>query len=156
MPAGIAGDVTRAEHSTIEPQIMDATTPVTVYGVPVKVVSGKIQPMGSGDVGSAIYGLLVRPYPTQNAVSAEALAAATPSTVNAADILRRGYMTVNCANPTSCAKDGQVYFRNLVGSPAGVIGAIDAVDGDNTVELTGATFMGEADADGNVEIAYNI
>ena len=41
MPAGVAGDVTRREHATIEPQIMNSSKPVKLYGVPVKMVNGK-------------------------------------------------------------------------------------------------------------------
>lgn len=156
MPAGIPGDVHRLEGAKIEPNIMDPDTPVTKYGVPVKMVSEKIQPMEVDDVTTDIYGLLVRSFPTQNAVAAEALGMATPSTVNLCDVLRSGYMTVFCNNGDSCVKDGQVYFRNKAGSPARYIGEIDAEDGDETIALVGATFMGTADADGNVEICFNI
>ena len=58
MPAGIAGALTRAEHALVEPQIMDTDYPVTVFGVPVKISSGKIRPIaGTDTVATAAVGL---------------------------------------------------------------------------------------------------
>lgn len=154
MPAGIPGDVTRMEHATIEPHIMDANYPVTKFGVPVKLVSGKIRCMAAEEVYTDVYGFLVRPYPSQSTTS-EALGAATPDPTKICDVLRRGYMTVDCVNGTP-TKNGDVYFRHAAGSPAELIGQIEAGSlTDNTI-LTGAKFMGTGDADGNVEIAFNI
>ena len=144
MPAGIAGDVTRKEQATIEAQIMDTTTPVTVYGVPVQMVAGKIKPLSTNS--DVVYGFLVRPYPTQSATN-EALASGTPSTINAADILRRGYMTVKNTAGTP-AKDGQVYYVTATG--------LISASSSSATAITGCYFMGEADSDGNVEIAYNL
>jgi hypothetical protein len=146
MPAGIAGDVTRREQATVEPQIMDPTTPVLVFGVPVKMVSGKIKPLAAS--GDAIYGFLCRPYPVSAATS-EALGTATPSTVLEANILRRGYMTVN-VQAGVVAKDGQVYFNDTTGHVEGLTSA------PGQTAISGCKFMGAADSDGNVEISYNL
>lgn len=65
-------------------------------------------------------------------------------------------MTVKLNAGTS-ALGGAVYVRVGAASATKPIGGIEAVaDSTNTVVLTGATFMSAADADGNVEIAYNI
>jgi hypothetical protein len=159
MPGGIAGDVTRREHATIVPEIMDATTPVTLYGVPVKLVTGKVKPIASGDTLSSVaYGLLVRPFPGQVAAS-EAIGAGTPSIVQPADILKRGYMTVVC-NLGTPAKNGIVYVRKTAhdtDTTAYPIGGIEAAaDSSKCEALPGGFFVGTGDADGNVEIAYNI
>lgn len=154
MPAGIAGDVTRHEHSKIEPQQFDANYPVLAFGVPVKMVSGKIRPMADGDVYTAVYGFLVRPFPSQMATS-EAIGVATPDMTKIADVLVSGYMTIKVANGVA-VKDADVYFRHAAGSPAETIGQVEAGTlTDNTV-LTGAKFMGTGDSDGNVEIKFNI
>ena len=154
MPAGIAGDVTRREHAKIEPQVMDATYPVPAFGVPVTMVGGEIRTMPLGSVYTDVYGFIVRPYPSQ-AESSEALAVATPDPTKICDILVSGYMTVLCVNGTP-AKNDVVYFRNAAGTPAETIGQVEAeTSADNTV-LTGAVFMGAADADGNVEIKFNV
>jgi hypothetical protein len=144
MPAGIPGDVTRREVAKVEAQMMDATTPVTVFGVPVKMVSGKIKPLaGAGDV---IYGFLVRPYPTSGSVN-EALAVGTPQVNMPCDLLRSGYMTVKVTAGVA-AKDAHVLFNATTGLvEAGASGG---------TSIANAYFMGEADADGNVEISFNL
>lgn len=144
MPSGIAGDVTRHEVAKIEAQVLDSTTPPTVFGVPVKMVSGKIKPLASAQ--DVIYGWLVRPYPT-GAATSEALDAGTPVAGNPCDILRSGYMTVKVTAGVA-AKNVVVLFNATTGKvEAGASGGTSTVN---------AFFMGEADANGNVEIVYNI
>lgn len=156
MPAGIAGDVSRKEYAKIEPAVMDADYPVLTYGIPVKLVSGEARPFTTGDDAVVPHGFSVRPYPFQ-AVSSEALAAGTPNPAQPIDILRSGYMTVK-NNAGTPAKGGTVYVRVVdSGSAAQPLGGIEAAaDSGDCVAITGAMFMGSADADGNVEIAYNI
>jgi hypothetical protein len=156
MPAGIAGDVSRKESSRIEPGFMDDTLPVTLYGVPVKLTSGKLTPIAAADEAADVYGFSVRPYPMQTTVN-EALAAGTPNTAQPLDVLRAGYMTVT-NNAGTPAKGGQVYVRVTdSGLDAQPIGGIEAAeDGGDCVAITGCTFMGEEDSNGNVEICYNI
>ncbi|MBY4674295.1 hypothetical protein K6W12_27095 [Burkholderia multivorans] len=154
MPSGIPGDVTRPSQSTIEPVPLDPTAPFSAYGLFGKIVNGKFVPIGAGDVATAVYGLLVRPYPTQS--SQDPLGTSTPPTKGIADVLRRGYETVKL-NAGVAALDGQVYVRVAAAADGKPIGGIEAAeDGTNTIAITGATFMAGADADGNVEIAYNI
>lgn len=156
MPAGIPGDIINKETAKVEPNIMDSTTPVTLYGVPVKMSSGKIKPFEADDVATSMYGFSVRPFPIQPS-SNEALSVATPPTNMPLDVLRSGYISGK-NNAGVPAKGGQVYVRvKDSGVAAQPIGGIEAAaDDDDCVALTGCTFMGEADADGNVGIAYNI
>jgi hypothetical protein len=156
MPAGIAGDVSRKELAKIEPGIMDPLYPVTLFGVPVKKVSGKFRPITTGDVASDVYGLSVRPFPMQTSIN-EALAAGTPSTDQPLDTLVSGYMTVK-NNAGVPAEGNPVYMRVVAsGVAAQPLGGIEAdADGGDCVAITGAKYMGSADANGNVEIRYNI
>ena len=154
MPAGIAGDVTRPSNSTIEPGVYDAAKPFPAYGMAGKIVNEKFVPLETGDAATAVYGLLVRPYPTSS--SQDGLGAATPPVAGVNDVMRRGYMTVILRSGTS-AKGGQVYIR--IGASTGdkPLGGFEAAeDGTDTIPLTNATFMGAADASGNVEISYKI
>ena len=156
MPGGIPGDVTRREHAKIEPQQYDASYPCLAFGIPVKIVSGKIRPLPANEAGQP-YGFLVRPYPAQMA-SSEALAAGTPNPNQIADVLVSGYMTVENVDGTP-AKNGAVYYRSQAGSPAGDVGRITAEnDGSPTtsIAITGCVFMGTQDSDGNVEIKFNV
>lgn len=141
MPAGFPGDVSRKTEATIEAGFMTATVP---YGAPVTLDDdGKFAPVADGD---AVYGFMVRPYPTQ-------MTAAEVGSIQ--DALRRGYMTIKLAQGTA-AKGGQVYVRHTAetGKDVGDIEAA-AVAGKN-VAVPGCIFMGDADASGNVEISFNL
>ncbi len=155
MPSGIPGALTRAEHATIEAQIYAAANYPAAYGVPVKFSTGKISKLVGAEGSTDIVGFLVRPYPTQYTAN-EALGAATPNPAEIANVLKRGYMTVHFGG-TTAAKGGQVYVRISAGDSGNDVGNIEeAADGGECVAITGCYFMGPADSDGNVEIAYNI
>lgn len=143
MPYGIAGDISRQSQATVEAQLFDEKTPFNAFGVAGKIVNGKFVPVSGGEKSTDLYGLLVRPFPTQGQG-------------DVANILRRGYMTVKNNNGVS-ALGGQVFVRVAKPTQSKPLGGIEAAaDADNTVALTGAVFMAASDADGNVEIAYNI
>lgn len=154
MPSGIPGDVSRREQATIESAPFDSNAAFSAYGLFGKIASGKVQPIGAGDAATAVYGLLVRPYPTNSAQ--EPVGTATPPTTGHGNVLRRGYATVVCNSGTP-ALNSQVYVRVANPSGAKVIGGIEAAsDTTNTIAIANCTFMNAGDASGNVEIAYNI
>jgi len=155
MPNGIPGDVTRRQHATIEPQVFGAT-PFTAYGLPVKLSSGKVIPMGAGDATGNVFGFLVRPYPVTGANASDPLGTSVPPTSGQADVLRRGYLNAKC-NVGTPALGGTVYMRVTANGGNTIIGGIEATaDGANTITLSNCIFNGAADANGNVEIAVNI
>lgn len=144
MPYGFAGDITRQSQAKIEAQLLDPAKPFPGYGLFGKIVSDKFVPVSGGEKPGDIYGLLVRPFPTQGGAQ------------GVADILRSGYVSVKL-NAGAAALGGQVYVRIAKPTADKPVGGIEAAaDGDNTVAVPGATFCASADADGNVEIQYNI
>lgn len=143
MGSGYAGAISRIEALVSEPNIIDAATPPTVFGVPVKLSSGKITICTGSDTP---YGFLIRPYPMQSQTN-EALGAATPSLTQTLDVMRSGYMQVKNTLGIP-AKDGKVYYNQTTG-------LIQASSSGGT-EIAGCKFMGTEDSDGIVEIAYNI
>jgi hypothetical protein len=158
MPAGIPGAVNRAFQSTIEQQLIDGTNPPTGYGLPVAIdaTSKKARGVTTGDAATAIYGLNVRPYPTQGN-GTDGLGTATPPTSGIMDVLKRGYISVHLGGATAAAKNGTVYVRVAAAAGGKPIGGIEAAsDTTNTIVMANSYFMGPADADGNVEIAFNI
>lgn len=158
MPAGFAGDLQRAEVATIETQQIDSATPPTVFGVAVKLVSGKIQPINlSGDTAAGVYGINLRPYPIQTN-GTDALGTSTPPTSGVTDILKRGYVMASLGGVAAAAKGGTVYVRVATPSAGKPLGGFEAAsDTTNTIALPSNTyFMGPADAYGVVEIAFNI
>lgn len=154
MPSGIPGDLTRQSQATVEPVPLDPASPFAEYGVFGKIVNGKFVPLVADDTADLVYGMLVRPYPTQS--SQDPLSVSTPSIQGIADVLRRGYISVKLRAGVAALR-GQVYVRVAAPAAGKPIGGIEAAaDRTHTIAITGATFMASADADGNVEIAYNI
>lgn len=153
VPAGFPGSITREDSKTVLQEIIDSTTPPTAFGGVVKLVSGKLQPIASGDAATVAYGFLARSFPTQS--STNAFGAATPPTSGIADVLRRGFIAVKLAQGTS-AKGGAVFVRVTAASQKFVGDIETAADSGNCVQVPGAYFMGPADATGVTEVAYNV
>ena len=146
MPAGIPGSVSRLSSGVLEPNQIGAA-PVT-FGAPVKLENGLVTPLAGGETADAIYGFLVRPYPTMSTANAFGVADAPENTLQS--VMRSGYMVVRLAAGTA-AKNGKVYVR----VSGGTVGDIEAASGAGLVAID-AIFMGEADASGNTEISFNI
>lgn len=154
MPSGIPGAVSREENKTIESVAHDSATPFAGYGLFGKIAAGKLQPVGAGDAAAAVYGLLIRPFPTNSGT--DGLGTSTPPTTGIANVMRRGYATVK-NNAGTPALNGPVYIRVAAAAGGKPIGGIEAAsDTTNTILVPGCTFMCAADAAGNVEIGYNI
>lgn len=157
MPAGIPGAISRgAGQATIDPVVLNASAAFPRYGMFGKTVSEKFVPLESGDAAAVITGLLVRPFPTQS--SQDGLGTSTPPTSGAADRLKRGYMTATLAKGTS-AKDGQVYVVTTAGgtvSVGDIVTSTTPAGGGTGVLVVGCFFTGPADANGIVELAFNI
>lgn len=150
MPSGIPGDVSRKSHSTIEAHLAKGN--FGAFGVFGKLTADGFVPLTADDTD--VYGLIVRSYPTQSALNG--MGAAIPQSGIIQDVLRRGYMTVKC-NVGNAKKAGAVFVRVAAGTELKPIGGIEAVaDAKNTIELKNAMFMHDADAQGNVEISFNI
>jgi len=153
MPSGFPGRITRSDSLTVEPNIIDASTPPTAFGSFVKLVSGKLQPIASGDAASVVYGVLVSAFPTQS--NTTALGASTPPASGVIDVLRRGYVSVALARGT--AVKGAAVFVRVTADTGKAVGDIEtAADSAKCVAVPGAFFAGAADANGNVEISFAI
>ena len=156
MPFGIPGDVTRQSQAVIEAQPFNTALPFNRYGIPGKIVANKFIPFAGAEVVTDAYGILVRPNPITGANASDPLGTSVPPNNGLADILRSGYINVK-NNAGTPALNGIVYVRVATPSTPQPIGGIEATsDAANTIILTGARFTGAADANGNVEIAYNI
>lgn len=158
MSQGNPGDLTRpTAPNTVEAQIAVVATPFTTYGAPVKFSGNNVVPIAGGEAASAIIGFLVRPFPIQGANASDPLGTSVPPKAGPVDVLKRGYISVKCANGTP-AVNGTVYVR--IANPTGPIplGSIEATSIPSTnVAVPGNTyFTGAQDSNGNVEVAYNI
>ncbi|RRA01902.1 structural cement protein Gp24 [Burkholderia cepacia] len=158
MPAGFAGDLQRAEVATIEPQQIDSAAPPTVFGVAVKLVNGKIQPINNAaDTAALVYGVNLRPYPIQGN-GTDPLGTSTPPTSGVTDVLKRGYVDVSLGGTTAATKGGTVYVRVAAAAAGKPLGGFEAAaDGTNTIAMPASWyFTGPGDTYGITEIAVNI
>lgn len=160
MNAAIAGAVTRSyPGQVITQEVIDANTPPTAYGQPVKLVSGKIQPMGSTDAATLIYGITVRPFPkTDNTGTSPGYGAGTPPTSGIIDIMRVGFMGTKLALGTA-ARGAQAYVVTTAGGTVNIGDIVDAASpagGGTAVAPANWYFTGAADPSGNTEISVGI
>lgn len=153
---GIAGAISRPQDLTVEPQTLDSAKAFAAYGLAGKFSAGKFVPIEAADTASVVVGIYVRPYPT----------ASQPDKVRqigtgfnfAGDCMKRGYVIVNLGvDASSVALGGAVYMRVATPTASSPLGAfLAAADGENTVQITNAFFNGPGDANGNIELAFNI
>lgn len=159
MPAGFAGDVNRTHPASIEPCLLDPTNPPTFYGQAVVVNSASqgVRKVGVVDDHALtdIYGVTVRPYPTQQqsgGMSAPFGAGAIPA-AQPVDVLKSGYIMVPVLGTP--VKGGQVFVWALPSSGAHVAGGFEsAATADSTIALplNSYTFNGGPDASGICEL----
>jgi len=156
MPSGLPGQINRVQHALVDTAILDGTNYPTSYGVPVAIdaTSKGLRKIMAGDTVANVIGFYPRPYPTNN--STDGLGTSTPATAGPASVLRRGYIFVKL-NAGTAAKNGKVYCRTVANGGNTIIGGIEAAaDSTNTFEITNAKFTGAADANGAVEIEFNL
>lgn len=165
MGAGNPGDVNRTHPAGIEAALQNATNPSTTFGgaVVVDTTTQTVRRTIAGDTAlTTIYGISVRPYPTQssggNAYGAESLGAAVPPATGVIDVLRSGYIMTQLPTGAAAAKKGgSVFVWIAANSGAHVQGGFEvAANGANTIQLANATFNGSQDSSGVVEVAFNI
>ena len=144
MPAGFAGDITRGFFdNTVEVIKNDGTTPVKVFGVPVKLNSTSDAVTGCTATSDTVFGFIVREYgqavPTSDGKWTQDMPFVS--------VLKRGYMAVKAAGTPK--KGATVYL-----DASGALTAEAGISPANT-EIPNCYFMGPANG-GLVEIAYNI
>lgn len=159
MPAGFAGDVNRTHPASIEPCLLDPTNPPTFYGqaVVVNPSSQGVRKVGVTDDTALtdIYGVTVRPYPTQQqtgGMSASFGSGAIPS-AQPVDILKSGYIMVPVVGTP--VKGGTVYVWAKPNSGQHVAGGFEAAaSGGNTMALPSYNYSwnGGPDANGIAEL----
>jgi len=146
MDSGVAGALTRVNSAlVVEPVKVTATNTPTVYGIAVKVDANGVHPIGAGAVNADVYGLLVRPFPTQGVLEAGQVA----------DVMKLGYMSVICRGSATPVKGGLVYVRTVTGTDTYIGSFSAAADSTNSFVLVGAHWVGGKDANGNAEIYFN-
>ncbi len=164
MGAGFPGDVNRTHPATIEPALIDASAPPTLYGQPVLVdpTTQGVRPFAAGDTAvTAAWGMTVRPYPIQQNAGtnfgAASFGTGTPPASGPIDVLRAGYIMAQLPSGESSLKGGAVYVWCAASTGVHVQGGIEsAASSGNTAALADCQFNGPPDANGYVEISFNV
>lgn len=136
-PAGVPGDLNDILNTVVESWILDPVLTPTDFGVPVKVVDGKIAKIEAGDTAADFYGILSRSVPTMSASLTVDLNTSTPNpnTVSGVVVGGPGYVLVKCTIGTP-VKGGAVYMR-VVAAVGKAVGDLEAdADGTDNVLLT--------------------
>ena len=163
MGAGFAGDVNRMRPATILPSLLNTSVQTPrLYGDPVLIdtATNSVRGFVVGDTTTptTIYGVAVRPYPTQQSTGGMSASLATTgagqpvNTTQPLDVLRQGFIMVKLPAGSTVTKGGAVYVwfgatsgNNIQGSFVGAANASAAL-------ITNARFNGPADANGIVEL----
>jgi hypothetical protein len=163
MGAGFAGDINRTHPFSAIPVLMDDTTPIRLYGdagVPNQA-NGKIRGLVVADASDAnklvIAGVLVRPYPVQQAsggMSQPLGGSSAPATNQPQDILEDGHIMVKCygAGPAP-SRGNPVFVWCAASAGAHVLGGFESEPtAGSTVEIANAEWVGGIDANGIAEL----
>lgn len=161
MGAGFPGDVNRTHPASIVPGLQDITTPVRAYGHPLLFdgTNNSIKGFVAGDTAvTRIKGVLVRPYPVQQAsggMSASIGAAAPGGARSVQDYIEDGFVMVKVDNIAAGApsKGSAVFVWCAASSGNDVQGGFRcAASAGNTAAIANAEFTGPADSSGVAEI----
>lgn len=122
MGAGFPGAVNRSHPASIEPVLIDASAPPTLYGqaVDLDATTQGVRPLAAGDQATTdCYGITVRPFPLQANTATPTLNSGTPPIAGLMDVLKNGYIMVGFNKSGSApVKNGQVYVWTAATSGA--------------------------------------
>src|SRR5262249_49948070 len=146
----------RMHPASIEPCLIDASTPPTAYGQAVLVdgTTQGVRPLVAGDQAlTDVYGITVRPYPTQSNTVTPTFNTGVPPVTGVIDVLRNGYImgVLGDGTLTGALKGGQVYVWTATSSGHHVQGGFEASNPtSNGMAIARCTFNGVQDANGIV------
>lgn len=152
--SGVPGDVTRPDNTIIEPAVFDPSKPALAFGVPLKLISGKIALIESGDVANSVVGILSRVAPSISGDTLQTLASGTPNPASVQGVVVKGYVNVVCTIGTP-VRGNPVYMRVVAASGKAIgdleatadVAAVGAAGGGNTGNGTMGTLSANQAAD---------
>src|SRR5215831_2316577 len=154
---GYPGAVNRVHDASIVGEVINTTTPPLGYGtfVAMDAATGTIRTPTGSDVIGTIFGLYVRPYPTQgggpvNPIVNDPIYVGTPPNSGVGNVLKRGFMSVklNAASPAVVKGQpvGVFIGTATTNNPTG--GVTGAAPGATVLAVPNSYFLGPADANG--------
>ena len=155
-PAGVAGDITRANETSVEPAMLVPVSGVyaQAFGIPLVYKTGGVSQWEATNVAADFAGVLVREVPSISGSIAQGFDNNIPNEEQVQGMAVRGYVAVKCKQGTP-ARGGVVYVR-VEADTGKEIGDFEAVsDTTKSVALsaTQATWATDGkDADNNAEL----
>jgi len=148
-PSGVAGDVTRPDDTVVESALINAENAPELFGVPVKMVSGKIEAIEEGDAAEDFFGVISRVAPAISGDLTQTFGSGSPNVEQVQGVVVEGYINVKCAVGTP-ARNGAVYMR-IVPDTGKAVGDFEtALVADETVLLAGVTWAVDGKDSNNV------
>ena len=138
LPTGFAGQVTRVDDMTVEPGMFNASAMPSAFGVAVAEDANGVRALTAADL--VVAGLLVRPYPTSGN-GTDGLGVSTPSALQPASKLKRGYMIVKLGGSAAAVKGAPYYVRTSNPGTGKVVGDVEAA-ADLSAGLTATAKVG--------------
>ena len=140
-----------------QPDMIVATFPAggsndIPFGTPVKLSSGAVVAMGSGDSGADFIGFASTEVKTAVSYTAQGTGKYAPG--EPTSVFQRGCINVKCQRGTP-SYGGAVYLRVTANDSysTAVVGGLEAsADSDKTVQIPNCAWQGPADANGIAEL----
>jgi hypothetical protein len=160
MGMGFPGDVNRGHPASIQPALNSPANPIAAYGQPcvIDTANSGVRPIVAADQAlTEIWGVVCRPYPIQQATSANQSGAVpygaiAPPTQQPVDVVRGGYVmvAVNILNG-SPVKGGAVFIWAAASGGGHTQGGFEGATGGgiNTMALALSDYQWNSPPDSN-------
>lgn len=140
--AGVPGAISRQGVTIVESAYINSEKKPEAYGVPIKIINGKIEKWETGNVKSPdLYGVLGRTAPgTPGSVTGnDGFGEGVPNTEQPQNVIVFGYVSVICAQGTP-VRGGDVFIRYKAASGKNIGDWEATADAGNNVKIAGATW----------------
>jgi hypothetical protein len=139
LPAGVAGDITRQQHTVVESGFLNASAAPTAFGVPVKLVSGKFEKIAASDAATVFAGIISRIAPSISGDLTQTFAGGTPNVSSVQGIVVKGYVNVKC--PVGTPVRGASVYMRITADTGKAVGDLEtSADSGKCVALSGVTW----------------
>jgi hypothetical protein len=164
LPVGAPGTITRMHPDSVEPCLIDGSSPPLYYGegVVVDATTQGVRPLAAGDTAlTDVYGITVRPFPLQQTSGGMSASnnSATPPAFGIIDVLKFGYITIQFnASGSAPVKGGTVYAWIAATSGAHTQGLWETASSGSTIAIGAAprtVYQGGWDANNVGELIFH-
>ena len=168
MGSGFPGTISRqVGNTTVISNPIDVSNPPTYYGEAVvyDTTALGMRPVAIA-TDTAINGFVVRAFPTEGGFPSNPgvdpfgtanLLVGLNGSSNVVDVLSRGFISLLLGGSTAAKRYAPVYVWAAASSGAHVLGQVEAAaTSGSTLLIPNAFFLGPADSNGVVEVAYGV